>query len=171
MRSMWRKNGFLVWLMPFLLFMTVSELHADWRLQPVEDFSAVAQQAQARNVPVVIYFSRERCPPCQRFEENALLPLIENGLVVDYIEIVELIADNDAKVKDFYGDEVPASEMAELYNVTTFPRLVFVNAQGDELGIRMENSGAYDYFPYYFRQRINQALEKLANPKRIKEGY
>lgn len=83
----------------------------------------------------------------------------------------KMIADTDAKVKDFYGDEVPASEMAELYNVTTFPLLVFVNAQGDELGIRMENSGAYDYFPYYFRQRINQALEKLDNPKRIKEGY
>lgn len=171
MRLVWRKKGFLAWLMPFLLSMIVTAVHADWRLQPVEDFSAVAQQAQARNVPLVIYFSRERCPPCKRFEENALLPLIENGLVADYIEIVELIGDSDGKVKDFYGDEVPASEVAELYNVTTFPRLVFVNAQGDELGIRMENSGAYDYFPYYFRQRINQALEKLNNPKRINEGY
>lgn len=151
--------------------LSVAVQAADWRLLEVQDFSAVAQQAKAKNVPLVIYFTRERCPPCQRFEENALLPLIENGLVADYIEIVELQADSDAKVKDFYGEEVPAGEMAALYNVTTFPRLVFVNAQGDELGIRMENSGAYDYFPYYFRQRINQALQKLNNPKRIKEGY
>ncbi|WP_373018474.1 thioredoxin family protein [Thiomicrorhabdus sp.] len=157
------------WIWVIALSFLAVAAQADWRLQEVQDFSAVAKQAKAKNVPLVIYFTRERCPPCVRFEENALLPMVENGLVDGYIEIVELQADADDKVIDFDGYEVSRSEIAELYNVTTFPRLVFVNAQGRELGIRMENSGAYDYFPYYFKQRINQALEKLGNAKRIAE--
>lgn len=154
-----------------LLWLFSWAVQADWRLHEAEDLTQIAQRAEKRNVPVVILFSRVVCGPCERFKENALLPLVENGLVEEYVEVVEVFANADQTVKDFSGERIPNSVLAEFYNVTTFPKLVFLSPQGEPLGIRMENSGAYDYFPYYLSENINLALEKIGNPLRVNEGF
>ena len=148
----------LFWLFP---------AQADWQMNKVDNLQEVGERAKAANIPVVIFFSRVRCGACDKLKENALLPLVENGLLEGYIEIVEIEANAKAQVLDFDGVAVPNSEMAALYNVTTFPNMVFADGTGDDLEIRMNNSGAYDYFGFYFKQRINQALEKLENTNRI----
>jgi len=148
----------LFWLLP---------AQTDWQMPKVNNLQEVAERAQKANVPVVIFFSRVRCGACDKLKENALLPLVENGLLEGYIEIVEIEANAPQTVLDFDGVKVPNSEMAALYNVTTFPNMVFTDGTGDDLEIRMNNSGAYDYFGFYFKQRINEALAKLDNPKRI----
>ncbi|MEA3404672.1 MAG: thioredoxin fold domain-containing protein [Pseudomonadota bacterium] len=150
-------------------FMWLFPVQADWQMHEVKSFAKVAERAKQENIPVVIFFSRVRCGACDKLKENALLPLVENGIVEEFIEIVEIRANANETVLDFDGQEVPNSEMAELYNVTTFPNMVFVNSEGDDLDLRMNNSGAYDYFSFYFKQRINQALAKLENPKRMSE--
>jgi len=145
----------------------VVPVQADWQMPKVTSLKAVGEQAQSANIPVVIFFSRERCGACDLLKENALLPLVENGLLEGYVEIVEIEANAKATVLDFDGVAVPNSEMAALYNVSTFPNMVFTDGTGEDLEIRMKNSGAYDYFSFYFKARINQALEKLENPLRI----
>lgn len=140
---------------------------ADWQMVKTDNLQAVGERAQETNVPVVIFFSRVRCGACDKLKENALLPLVENGLLEGVIEIVEIEANADETLVDFDGVVVPNSEMAELYNVTTFPNMVFTDGFGDDLEIRMNNSGAYDYFWFYFKERINQALAQLSNPKRV----
>lgn len=140
---------------------------ADWQMVKTDNLQAVGERAQETNVPVVIFFSRVRCGACDKLKENALLPLVENGLLEGVIEIVEIEANADETLVDFDGVVVPNSEMAELYNVTTFPNMVFTDGFGDDLEIRMNNSGAYDYFWFYFKERINQALAQLNNPKRV----
>lgn len=166
------KKGMVMWLKMTVLLFGLGWLfpaQADWQMHEVKSFAKVAERAKHENIPVVIFFSRVRCGACEKLKENALLPLVENGIVEAFIEIVELKANAKETVLDFDGHEVPNSEMAELYNVTTFPNMVFVNSEGEDLELRMNNSGAYDYFAFYFKQRINQALEKLENPKRMQE--
>jgi len=150
-----------------LVVAIILPVHADWKMPKVTSLKAVGEQAQAVNIPVVIFFSRVRCGACDLLKENALLPLVENGLLEGYIKIVEIQANADETLIDFEGMEVPNSEMAQLYNVTTFPNMVFTNGLGDDLNIRMANSGAYDYFSFYFKARINLALAKLNQAKRI----
>lgn len=144
---------------------------AGWAVEPVSDFAALGQQAKQANTPVILYFYRERCGPCQRFEENALDPLLAHELLEGFALVAGISANGKEPVVDFDGQKVDPAELAALYNVTTFPKLVFVDYQGNPLEIRMENSGAYDYFPYYFKQRINEALAKLHNPKRIEKQF
>ncbi|WP_178862610.1 thioredoxin family protein [Thiomicrorhabdus cannonii] len=144
---------------------------AAWPIPPAKDLSETAKVAKVQNIPVVLYFTRLRCPPCGRFEDNALTPLVQHGLLDGFVELVEVQADARESLVYFDGSAISPAELAELYNVTTFPRLVFVNAEGDALGIRMENSGAYDYFPYYFKQRINEALQALGNSKRVQDEF
>lgn len=144
---------------------------AAWPIPPATDLSETAKLAKAQQVPVVLYFSRLRCPPCGRFEENALAPLVQHGLLDGFVELQEVQADAKESLVYFDGSAISPAELAALYNVTTFPKLVFVNADGDALDIRMENSGAYDYFPYYFKQRINEALQVLGNPKRVQDEF
>ena len=156
-----RLSGFLI----ALLLALPSQ--ADWRMVKTDNLQTVGERAQSANIPVVIFFSRVRCGSCDKLKENALLPLVENGLLEGFIEIVEIEENANQTLVDFDGVTVPNSEMAELYNATTFPNMVFTDGFGDDLEIRMSNSGAYDYFFFYFKQRINEALEKLGNPKRI----
>lgn len=140
---------------------------ADWQMVKTDNLQAVGERAQSANVPVVIFFSRVRCGACDKLKENALLPLVANGLLEGLVEIVEIEENAKQTLVDFDGVTVPNSEMAELYNVTTFPNMVFTDGFGDDLEIRMNNSGAYDYFWFYFKGRINEALEVLGNPKRV----
>lgn len=161
-----RQAGLLWWLM----VMAVPSLAA-WPMVPAKDLAATAKLAKAQQVPVVLYFTRLRCPPCTRFEDNALAPLVQHSLLDGFAELLEVQADAKDVLVYFDGSAISPAELAALYNVTTFPKLVFVNAEGDALDIRMENSGAYDYFPYYFKQRINEALQALGNPKRVQDEF
>lgn len=142
----------------------------DWALNTVQDFGQLSQQAKKTRQPIAIYFNRVRCGACEKLKEMAILPMIENGHLDGYVHMVEIRVDEkDVTTGDFYGEPVENMYFQELYNVTSFPSIVFVNEDGDEIGSRMENSGAYDYVPYRLKKMINQALEEMGNEKRMKE--
>lgn len=139
-----------------------------WALNPAEDFQQLAKQAKQDKQPIAIYFNRVRCGACEKLKDAAILPMIENGLLDGYVHMVEIRVDAKGEtIRDFYGEPVENAFFQELYNVTTFPTIVFVDADGSEIGKRMVNSGAYDYVPYYLTERINQALEEMGNDKRM----
>lgn len=140
----------------------------EWRLNTIDDFSKLGQQAKQDKLPIAIYFNRVRCGACEKLKEAAILPMIENGLLDGYVHMVEIRTDaKGIQTRDFYGEQVKNSFFADLYNVTTFPSIVFVNAEGDEIGQRMVNSGAYDYVPYRLKKLINRALADMDNDKRM----
>ncbi|QBZ84091.1 thioredoxin family protein [Hydrogenovibrio crunogenus] len=140
----------------------------EWRLNTIEDFSKLGQKAKQDKLPIAIYFNRVRCGACEKLKDAAILPMIENGLLDGYVHMVEIRTDaKNTQTRDFYGEQVKNSFFAELYNVTTFPSIVFVNGDGDEIGKRMVNSGAYDYVPYRLKKLINRALVDMDNDKRM----
>ena len=150
------------------LGLSVNASADEWRLNAIDDFAQLGQQAKKDHLPIAIYFNRVRCGACEKLKEAAILPMIENGLLDGYVHMVEIRVDaKDIKTRDFYGEQVPNSFFAQLYNVTTFPSIVFVNGDGDEIGQRMENSGAYDYVPYRLKKLINRALADMDNDKRM----
>lgn len=157
-------------MMALSLWLTlVFPLHADdWALLEVKSFAAIGEQARADNLPIAIYFNRVRCGACEKLKDAAILPMIENGLLDGYVHMVEIRVDKkETQVEDFYGEAVSPMFFQQLYNVTSFPSIVFVNADGDEIGQRMENSGAYDYVPYRLKKLINQALKEMGNARQF----
>lgn len=166
-----KRTGFGVLLAWSLNLSMPMMAHADdWALNTVTDFGKIAQQAKKDRQPIAIYFNRVRCGACEKLKEMAILPMIENGHLDGYVHMVEIRVDEkDVTTGDFYGEQVENRYFQELYNVTSFPSIVFVNEEGDEIGTRMENSGAYDYVPYRLRKMINEALAEMGNKKRMEE--
>lgn len=148
---------------------TFSASADDWQLKEVTDFSQLAKQAKKDNLPIAIYFHMAKINASKKLKDMAILPMIENGILDGYVHMVQVTVNKtDEKIKDFYGEAVKPQFFQEVYNVTSIPSIVFVDADGNEIGKRMVNSGAYDYVPYYLKQRINLALKQLGNKKRMK---
>lgn len=153
-----------------LLTVLMSAAQADdWELKEAKDFSALSAQSKKDHLPIAIYFNMTKINGSKRLKEMAILPMIENGLLDGYVHMVQVTVDQpDERIKDFYGEPVKPKFFQDMYNVTSIPSIVFVDADGNEISKRMTNSGAYDYVPYYLKQRINQALKELGNKKRFK---
>ncbi|WP_024852061.1 thioredoxin domain-containing protein [Hydrogenovibrio kuenenii] len=141
----------------------------DWQLKEATDFSALSKQAKKDHLPIAIYFNMTKINGSKKLKDRAILPMIENGILDGYVHMVQVTVDADEKIKDFYGEAVKPKFFQDFYNITSIPSIVFVDADGNEISKRMTNSGAYDYVPYYLKQRINQALKELGNKKRFKD--
>lgn len=140
----------------------------DWQLKEATDFSVLSKQSKKDNLPIAIYFNMSKINASKRLKEMAILPMIENGILDGYVHMVQVTVDvPDEKIKDFYGEPVKPKFFQDMYNVTSIPSIVFVDSEGTEISQRMTNSGAYDYVPYYLKQRINQALKELGNKKQF----
>lgn len=155
-----------------LLFLLSSSLQVanadDWQLKEATDFSVLSKQSKKDNLPIAIYFNMSKINASKRLKEMAILPMIENGILDGYVHMVQVTVDAaDEKIKDFYGEPVSPKFFQDMYNVTSIPSIVFVDSDGNEISKRMTNSGAYDYVPYYLKQRINQALKELGNKKQF----
>lgn len=163
---------FSKWLVGILAFATLSMAQIaqadDWQLKEATDFSVLSAQSKKDHLPIAIYFNMTKINASKRLKDMAILPMIENGILDGYVHMVQVTVDaEDEKIKDFYGEPVKPKFFQEMYNVTSIPSIVFVDADGNEISKRMTNSGAYDYVPYYLKQRINQALKELGNKKRF----
>ncbi|MPQ76407.1 hypothetical protein [Hydrogenovibrio sp. JE_KL2] len=163
---------FSKWLVGILAFATLSMAQIaqadDWQLKEATDFSALSKQSKKDHLPIAILFNMTLIKSCKDLKDKALLPMIENGVLDGYVHMVQVTVDaEDEKIKDFYGEPVKPKFFQDLYNVTSIPSIVFVDADGNEIGRRMTNSGAYDYVPYYLKQRINEALAAMGNKKRF----
>ncbi len=161
----WVVTSLFVW----LALLSQSARADEWALVNTTDFRPVVAQAKKDGLPIAIYFNRVRCGACEKLKEEAILPMINNGLLDGYVHMVEIkVNAKDEVFYDFYGEETDGLFFQDLYNITTFPSIVFVNAEGDEIGHRMENSGAYDYVPAELTDLINQALVALGKPPKMK---
>ncbi|BBN60613.1 hypothetical protein [Hydrogenovibrio marinus] len=152
----------------FVAFSVANVAQADdWQLKEATDFSVLSAQSKKDHLPIAIYFNMTKINASKRLKDMAILPMIENGIFDGYVHMVQITVDEpDETIKDFYGEPAKPKFFQEMYNVTSIPSIVFVDADGNEISKRMTNSGAYDYVPYYLKQRINQALKELGNKKR-----
>jgi thioredoxin-related protein len=127
-----------------------------------------AEIASQANVPIAILFTAKGVKSGEKLKDNALIPELMSGDLDGLVIFREIQVNTDETTIDFYGDPMPNREFKSLYNLTSLPVVIFVNAEGDEIAEPLL-SGAYDYYGYYLRIQLNKALKALGNPKRIPE--
>lgn len=128
---------------------------------PAEHLQQTAELAGGLRVPILLYVSRSDCSFCRRFEDEVLFPLLRSGEIDQKILLRELEWDRDAPVADFSGRQVSAEELAQRYDATLTPTLLFLDPQGNELIPRMTGYLASDYASYYLEQAVDLALQRL----------
>lgn len=137
-----------------------AELRSD-ALHRTFDLRNDARAAARRNVPIALLVSSVECPYCDRLKAEVFRPLLKHKSDANKIALFELLIDGNDEVRDFDGNLTTASAFARRYEATLTPTVLFLAPDGTELAERMVGVPNYDFYPWYFEQRVELATERL----------
>ena len=87
--------------------------------------------------------------------------MLKHKLDAEKIVLFELVIDVDNEVSDFSGNLTTRRAIASRYEATLTPTVLFLAPDGTELAKRLVGVPNYDFYPWYFDQRVEIATERL----------
>lgn len=162
------KNVFLPFLVALSLLGSLSTARAGEILPLAVDLQKAGNVAEKHQVPVVIFFTATWCNYCKKLEQNILNPLLETTDIESYAEFSQVIMDQPKwSMKDFDGKRIEMRDYANTKGVIVAPTTLFFNSKGEQIAEPILGLTLEEHYPGHLEKRLNQALEKLGNPKRI----
>ncbi|MBN3038460.1 MAG: thioredoxin family protein, partial [Candidatus Omnitrophica bacterium] len=114
------KKVILLVLMGILLFSACSASDNAGSIDWLHSLDEGLQAAQQQNKPLMVDFFTEWCGFCNKLNRETFSSAQVSSLAVDFI-CVKVDADNDRKATEEYG-------------IRGFPTVIFLDAQGKEIG-------------------------------------
>jgi thioredoxin-related protein len=153
---------FILILFVFFLIPQAANSEEKDHLIELESFKALSARVCQENKIMVIMISRENCPYCIKLKKQILIPELKNGELNNQWLLRELLIDEGKTHIGFDGETIESLFYTESINATLTPTLVFLGPDGKELGKRIVGiGGAMEFYGFYLRQSINQALDHL----------
>ncbi len=130
------------------------------------NLQTLGEQALKQNIPIAILFSAKGLNSTEKIKDLALYPAVRSGNLDGRVLFTEIEVNVDSQTVDFYGEPMANKEYKALYNLSSLPVVIFVDGEGDIIAEQLL-AGAYDYYYFYLKQSINNALKVLKNPNLI----
>lgn len=130
-------------------------------IAPASDLRAEARAAQDAGVPLVIFFSEQGCPYCERVRRDHLLPLAADPSARARFRLVEVDIRSDAPLDALSGARTTHSGFAKANAVKWVPTLIFVGASGSALAEPLIGLTVPDLYQGMFERRVERAIENL----------
>ncbi|QKI88180.1 thioredoxin family protein [Thiomicrorhabdus xiamenensis] len=137
-------------------------------LPELQNLQTLGQQAQTRQLPILLLFSAEWCEYCQVLKEKVLNPMIFNGMYqgkVVYLRHVGL--DEKDPIPDWNGKPMIKSKWAYQLNADLTPTIAFFDGNGKEVAERIVGISEITLFASLIHSRINEAYKNMGLNKRI----
>ena len=150
----------------FLLTLFSAFSFASEPLLPAVNLAEDGKIAAQKNQPIAILLLSSRVKSGRVLKEEALLPNLMSGVFDGKVMFREIAVNEAGTVVDFYGEALPRAEYKALFNISSLPALVFVNAEGEPLTTPLF-SGAYEFYGFYLKRKLNEAMQALDNPTRF----
>ncbi len=148
-----------------LLLMSATGVQAEAlpyvKVREPADLQAVGQEAQRRQLPVLIMFSREGCPYCDIVREEFLKPMLRSGDYTDRVIILEIHSDSYTRLRDFNGAMISAGALAHRYRASFAPTVVFLDHRGREIAKRLIGITTRDFYGGFLDEAIDQSLQRV----------
>ncbi|HEY0635723.1 MAG TPA: thioredoxin fold domain-containing protein [Gammaproteobacteria bacterium] len=155
-------RGHLLALLSLLASLVAAPIAMAGDIPLIKDLRKEASQAQEKRLPLLVMFSADQCPYCVRIEEDFLKPMHSGGYYDDKVIIRRVkLGSGSGSVNDFDGSRISASELAERYDVSVTPTLVFIDAQGRQLTQKLVGLTTPELFGGYLDQAIDTSLDRL----------
>ncbi|MBC7610555.1 MAG: thioredoxin fold domain-containing protein [Polaromonas sp.] len=142
--------------LPLLAFAKDSALPVPNSLQDV------ASEAIARGEPLVLLVSLPGCPYCELVRRNYLLPMRQDGLAAWQITV----NDQTQKIRDFQGQAATGALLAAQLKIRVTPTVLFFNAEGKEIAIRIQGIAVPDFYGAYLEEALNTARQHLKSAQK-----
>ena len=130
-------------------------------LPGVSNMQQLGKQAADKNLPILILFSMRACPYCDFIREDYLIPMLDDPGYMNKIIIREIQTDSFKTIRDFEGNDIEAMDLAQHYQATLAPTLVFIDSGGRQLVEKMVGVTTPDFYGGYLDRAINQSYQSL----------
>jgi len=128
------------------------------------NLAADGDEANKKQIPVLLFFSMKHCPYCIEVEEDYLKPILRNSGYDGKVIIRKVRIDGTDFVRDFKGKDREPDEFSDDYNVSMVPTVVLVNSKGKKIApaiIGIKNS-------HYYSSELDDAIDlSLKNIREI----
>lgn len=131
------------------------------QIPPARNLQADGADAEARRLPVLLYFSQTHCSFCRRMEEEVLLPMLRSGRYEDRILLREVAIDLERSLTGFDGGTLDSRMLFHLYDGVVTPTLQFTDGRGRPLGEPLVGINTVELFGWYLDNAIDHALQQL----------
>ncbi len=127
----------------------------------LDSFETLSKKACNENKVMVVMVGLEGCPYCAKLKKQVLIPELKNGELNNKWLLRELLIDNEATHIGFDGKSINSLAFAQSIKATVTPTLLFLSPNGVEIGKRIIGTGgALDFYDFYLKRSINEALDK-----------
>ena len=148
-------------LLAAILALIVAPAAAQERLAYADDLAAIAADAAARRVPLMIIFTEASCPWCTRAKRDYLVPLQARGALADKVIVREVDVSTDRRLRGFGGEETTHREFGRLHQVSRVPTVMVMDPRGEPLAQPIVGLLSEDFYRLYLEQAIEEGLYKL----------
>ena len=152
------------WILACLaLLILAAPAHA--QMVAARDLGADARLASKNKAALLVLFSQEGCPWCERVRREFLLPMQRNREYDVKVLMREIGTDSDAALVDFAGNRTTQAEFARRQRVKMVPTVMLFGARGETLAEPLVGFQSSDYYGYFLDQSIDAALARLRAAK------
>jgi thioredoxin-related protein len=144
-----------------ILALIVAPVAAQDSVAYADDLAAIAADAAARRVPLMIVFTESTCPWCTRAKRDYLVPLQTRGPLADKVIVREVDVSTDRRLRGFGGEETTHREFGRLHQVSRVPTVMIMDPRGDALAQPIVGLLSEDFYRLYLEQAIEEGLYKL----------
>ncbi len=130
-------------------------------LPHADDLTALADEARARRVPIVIAFVQASCNYCAIAKRDYLVPMHRDAKWREQIVMREVDLDRQAQFRDFNGTATFPSDFSRRYGVKRVPTVVVVDSRGELLAPPVVGLLSEDYYGFYLEEAIAAGVTKL----------
>lgn len=128
-----------------------------------DDLYALAEQARAGHLPILLVISREDCPYCHLLKREILNPMLVSGELDGKVIVRELMIDSFLPVRDFNGEAVEPDALAERYRAYLTPTLLFLDHRGREVAERIVGINTLEYYGFFVSSAIEKAHSRVVD--------
>lgn len=125
------------------------------------DLATDGDDANKKQIPVLMFFSMKHCPFCIEVEEDYLKPMLRNAAYDNKVIIRKIRIDGTDKVRDFSGTEHDAADFSDIYNVSMVPTLVLVDSNGKKISPSIIGIANAHYYSDELDKAIDASTQKI----------
>ena len=123
------------------------------------DLAADARLMREKRIPMVVFFSRNGCPWCERARREYIGPLAADPATEALVRQVDV--DRDAPLKDFSGKQTSHRALSRRYNVRLAPTLMFLGPDGEAIAETIVGFRLADFYGTYIDYALAISRDRL----------
>ena len=131
---------------------------AESRLPAAQDLARDAAANSRDGKVMLVLFSQDGCPWCERARREFLLPIQKNESYTSRLTFRQIDMDRRTPLRDFQGKASTHADFARANGITVYPTVMLLGPDGERLAEPIRGFNGSDFYGAYLDRRIEDAV-------------